>query len=39
MLGDVVDERAEELARLNDELTDCRRRQRAFEAYLAALGS
>ena len=39
MLDDVVDERAEELARLNDELDDCRRRQRAFEAYLAALGS
>jgi len=33
-----VDPHAEELARLNGELEDCRRRQRAFEAYLAALG-
>ena len=33
-----VDPHAEELARLNDELEDCRRRQRAFEAYLDALG-
>jgi len=33
-----VDPHAEELARLNDELEDCRRRQRAFEAYLEALG-
>jgi hypothetical protein len=39
MLDDEVDEQAEELARLNDELDDCRRRQRAFEAYLGALGS
>src|SRR5262249_1510479 len=37
LLDDEVDEQAEELARLNDELEDCRRRQRAFEAYLAAL--
>jgi len=34
-----VDPHAEELARLNDELEDCRRRQRAFEAYLEALGT
>lgn len=33
-----VDPHAEELARLNGELEDCRRRQRAFEAYLEALG-
>jgi len=33
-----VDPHAEELARLNGELEDCRRRQRAFEAYLDALG-
>ena len=33
-----VDPHAEELARLNDELESCRRRQRAFEAYLEALG-
>jgi len=33
-----VDQHAEELARLNGELEDCRRRQRAFEAYLDALG-
>jgi hypothetical protein len=33
-----VDPHAEELARLNAELEDCRRRQRAFEAYLEALG-
>ena len=33
-----VDPHAEELARLNAELEDCRRRQRAFEAYLDALG-
>ena len=33
----VVDPHAEEVARLNGELEDCRRRQRAFEAYLAAL--
>jgi hypothetical protein len=37
-LDEPVDERAEELARLNEELDDCRGRQRAFEAYLAALG-
>jgi hypothetical protein len=29
---------AEELARLNEELVGCRRRQQAFQAYLAALG-
>ena len=29
---------AEELARLNDELTRSRRRQQAFKAYIAALG-
>ena len=34
-----MDPHAEELARLNGELDDCRRRQRAFEAYLAALDS
>ncbi len=33
-----VDPRAEELARLNDELANSRRRKQAFEAYLAALG-
>jgi len=33
-----IDPHAEELARLNAELDDCRRRQRAFEAYLEALG-
>jgi hypothetical protein len=38
MLDDVADLHAEELARLNDELADCRRRQRAFEIYLEALG-
>lgn len=32
-----VDPHAEELARLHGELADCRRRQRAFEAYLEAL--
>jgi hypothetical protein len=32
-----IDAHAEELARLNAELEDCRRRQRAFEAYLDAL--
>ena len=32
-----VDPHAEELARLNGEIEDCRRRQRAFESYLAAL--
>ena len=34
---DPVDPQAEELARLNDELEECRRRQRAFQAYLDAL--
>jgi len=34
-----VDQHAEELARLKGELEDCRRRQRAFEAYLEALGT
>jgi hypothetical protein len=34
-----VDQHAEELARLDEELADCRRRQRAFESYLAALES
>ena len=38
MLEDEADQHAEELARLNAELDDCRRRQRAFEAYLNALG-
>lgn len=38
MLDDEGDERAAELARLNEELEDCRRRVRAFEAYLEALG-
>jgi hypothetical protein len=32
-----VDPHEEELARLNAELEDCRRRQRAFDAYLTAL--
>jgi hypothetical protein len=32
-----VDPHAEEVARLNDELGRCRRRQDAFRAYLAAL--
>ena len=32
-----VDPHEEELARLNGELEDCRRRQRAFDAYLKAL--
>ena len=36
---DPVDAQAEELARLNGELEDCRRRQRAFQAYLDALGT
>ncbi len=31
------DPHAEELARLNGELEECRRRQRAFQAYLDAL--
>jgi hypothetical protein len=39
LLDDEVDQHAEELARLDGELEDCRRRQRAFEAYLEALGS
>ena len=34
-----VDPHEEELARLNGELEECRRRQRAFDAYLDALGS
>jgi len=34
---DPIDEQAEELARLNGEVEDCRRRQRAFQAYLDAL--
>jgi hypothetical protein len=38
MLEDEADEHAAELARLNGELDDCRRRQRAFEAYVEALG-
>jgi hypothetical protein len=32
------DAHAEELARLNEELAQSRRRKQAFEAYLAALG-
>jgi len=35
---DEVDPHAEELARLNSELAECRRRQEAFSAYLDALG-
>jgi len=35
---DEVDQHDEELARLNQELDECRRRQRAFQAYLDALG-
>ena len=35
---EIIDPQAEELARLNEELTQCRRRQQAFQAYLAALG-
>jgi hypothetical protein len=38
LFEDETDANAEELARLNDELADCRRRQRAFESYLEALG-
>jgi hypothetical protein len=34
-----VDPLAEELARLNGELEECRRRQQAFSAYLDALES
>jgi hypothetical protein len=34
-----VDTTEEELARLNEEIEDCRRRQAAYEAYLAALGA
>jgi hypothetical protein len=37
-LDDEADVHDEELARLNEELDDCRRRQRAFQAYLDALG-
>ena len=37
LFDDETDQHAEELARLNEELADCRRRQHAFEAYLAAL--
>jgi len=37
-LDEPVDPHAEELARLNEEIANCHRRQRAFEAYLAALG-
>jgi hypothetical protein len=33
-----VDPHAEELARLNVELEECRRRQQAFSAYIDALG-
>jgi hypothetical protein len=33
-----VDPHAEELARLNGELENCRRRQQAFEAFIEALG-
>lgn len=33
-----TDPRAEELARLNGELEECRRRQQAFSAYIEALG-
>lgn len=39
LFDDEADEHAQELARLNDELDDCRRRQHAFEAYLEALGA
>jgi len=35
---DEVDPHAEELARLNGELEECRRRQQAFSAYIEALG-
>lgn len=38
-LEDESEAQAEELARLHGELDDCRRRQRAFAAYLEALGS
>jgi hypothetical protein len=38
ILLDESDAQAEELARLDGELDDCRSRQRAFEAYLDALG-
>jgi hypothetical protein len=33
-----IDPHAEELARLNVEIEECRRRQQAFSAYLDALG-
>jgi hypothetical protein len=36
---DEEDVQNEELARLNEELDECLRRQRAFRAYLDALGS
>jgi hypothetical protein len=36
--GEASDPSEEELKRLAEELESCRRRQRAFEAYLAALG-
>jgi hypothetical protein len=39
LLDDEEDANAAELARLDDELEDCRRRLRAFEAYLDALVS
>ncbi|HZR91829.1 MAG TPA: hypothetical protein VFA44_05395 [Gaiellaceae bacterium] len=38
-LAEPVDPHEEELARLNEELADCRRRQQAFRRYLEALGS
>jgi hypothetical protein len=34
-----VDPHAEELARLNAEIEECRRRQKAFAAYIEALGT
>ena len=34
---DDIDPHAEELARLNSELAECRRRQEAFAAYIEAL--
>ena len=39
LADDPGDPHAEELARLNDELENCRRRQQAFRAFLDALGA
>ena len=39
VLGEGPDPNEEELRRLSEEIEECRRRQRAFEAYIAALES